>query len=397
MSEWEVRPIEELVSLVSSGGTPRAGDPRYYAESGTPFLKIDDITRASGRFVDEAEQSITHLALDESAAKIFPVGTVLVTMYGTMGVTKTLRAPMATNQAIAALVPPFRCDPDYLAHALCFHRAGLERLAAQTTQPNLSGRIIRRFMLPVPPLEEQRRIAEILDTIDETIQASERVIAKLRFAHAALQQHLVPTRVDSGVEEALLGALIDPRRPIVYGILMPGQHVIGGVPVIKVKDVKDGEIASKQTLLHASPLIDQHYERSRVREGDILFTIRGSVGRTAVVSESHDGANITQDTARIAVSGVNRSYLLAAMDSERFVKFVDVHTIGQAVQGINLRELRRAPILLIGREEQEIAGAALDGSGASISAECERLEKLRQLRSGLAADLLSGRVRTVVV
>ena len=135
MSDWESLPIEELVASVSSGGTPRAGDPRYYAESGTPFLKIDDISRCAGRFVDKAEQSITHLALAESAAQIFPAGTILVTMYGTMGVTKTLRAPMATNQAIAALVPPFRCDPNYLAHALSFRRAGLEALAAQTTQP----------------------------------------------------------------------------------------------------------------------------------------------------------------------------------------------------------------------------------------------------------------------
>ena len=119
------------------------------------------------------------------------------------------------------------------------------------------------------------------------------------------------------------------------------------------------------------------------------------MGRTAIVPESHDGANITQDTARIAANGVNRSYLVAVMATERFARFVGVHTIGQAVKGINLRELRRAPIPLVGRDEQEIAGAALDGSIASIGAECERLEKLRLLRTGLAADLLAGQVRTV--
>ena len=247
----------------------------------------------------------------------------------------------------------------------------------------------------LPPLEEQRRIAEILDTIDETIQATERVIAKLRFAHEALQQYLVPRRLDDGVEEVLLSRLVDPDRPIVYGILMPGEHVNEGVPVIKVKDIKDGKIGAVRTLLHTSPLIDRQYARSRVRKGDVLFTIRGSVGRTAVVPESHDGFNITQDTARIAVSGVNWSYLVAAMATEWFTKYVDVHTIGQAVKGINLRELRRAPIPLIGHDEQEIAGAALDVSLASISAECARLDKLRLLRTGLTTDLLSGRVRTV--
>ena len=195
LSEWKTQPIEELVAKVSSGGTPTAGDPRYYAEFGTPFLKIDDITKSNGRFVEKAEQSITDLALEESAAKVFPAGTVLVTMYGTMGVTKTLRSPMATNQAIAALVPPFRCDPDYLAHALSLRRAGLERLAAQTTQPNISGTIIRRYRLPVPPLEEQRLIAEILDTANSAIQQSEAELAKLRELRAGVAADLLSGRV----------------------------------------------------------------------------------------------------------------------------------------------------------------------------------------------------------
>ena len=270
-----------------------------------------------------------------------------------------------------------------------------ERNSIGTRMPRTSWRAVLQAPVWLPPLEEQRRIAEILDTIDETIQATDRFIAKLRLAHEALQQHLVPKRLDSGVEEVPLISLVDQDRPIVYGILMPGEHVYKGVPVIKVKDIKDGKIGAVRTLLHTSPLIDRQYVRSRVRTGDVLFTIRGSVGRTAVVPESHDGFNITQDTARIAVSGVNRSYLVAAIGTEWFTRYVDVHTIGQAVKGINLRELRRAPIPLIGYDEQEIAGARLDVSLALIDAASAQLDKLRLLRIGLAADLLSGCVRTV--
>ena len=297
------------------------------------------------------------------------------------------------------LRPDPSADCRFVYHMLdnLYQQPRIWQVQQQTTGIiNLKVKDYLQLRVPVPPLEEQRRIAEILDTIDETIQATERVIAKLRSAHEALQQQLVPQRARDGVRETRLGALIDPERPIVYGILMPGEHVIGGVPVIKVKDIKDGRIANKRALLHTSQLIDRQYSRSRVRKGDILFTIRGSVGRTAVVLEAHDGANITQDTARIAVTSVNRSYLVAAMATERVTRFIDVHTIGQAVKGVNLRELRRAPILLIGRDEQEIAGAVLDDSIASISVECGRLEKLRLLRTGLSADLLSGRVRTVV-
>jgi type I restriction enzyme S subunit len=395
MGEWPVAAVEDLVSNVSSGGTPKAGDPRYYADDGVPFLKIDDLTRAEGRFVSRSGEYITEAGLRESAAKVFPAGTVLITMYGTMGLTKTLTRPMATNQAIAALTPPFVCDGGYLAHALSYRRASLERMAAQTTQPNISGTIVRRFSLPVPPLEEQRRIAEILDTIDETVQATARVIAKLETAHEGLRRELVPERLDDGAEEVLLGDLIDPSRPIVYGILMPGDHVNGGVPVIKVKDIRGGAIADRRTLLHTSHQIDEQYARSRVREGDLLFTIRGTVGRMAFVPAPLDGANITQDTARLAIDGVNRSFLLAAMTADRFRQFVDVHTIGQAVQGINLRELRQAPVLLLPPDQQELVGATLDDSLGLIDAERRSLQKLRLLRSGIGADLLSGRVRTV--
>ena len=288
-------------------------------------------------------------------------------------------------------------SPEYLRHSLLSSNTTqqINRLSHGSIMAGLSSKVVRRVRLFVPPLEEQRRIAEILDAIDETIQATERVITKLRHAHAALQQQIVLRWNNGSVDEALLGALIDPNRPIVYGILMPGEHEEGGVPVVKVRDIKDGEIASKQSLLHTSPLIDQQYMRSRVRKGDILFTIRGTVGRTAIVPESLDGANITQDTARLSAVGVNRSYLIAAMSTEKFTRFVGVHTIGQAVKGINLRELRRAPIPLIGRDEQEIAGSVLDGSIELIDAQGERLKKLRLLRTGLAADLLSGRVRTV--
>ena len=270
-----------------------------------------------------------------------------------------------------------------------------ERNSIGTGMPRTSWHAVCQAPVWIPSMEEQQRIAAILDKIDETIQVTERVITKLRLAHEALQQQLVPKPTSDGVEMARLGALVDPKRPIVYGILMPGEHVIGGVPVIKVKDITNGKIANRPTLLHTSPLIDQQYERSRVRKGDLLFTIRGSVGRTAIVPESHDGANITQDTARIAVTGVHRSYLAAVMATETFARYVGVHTIGQAVKGINLRELRRAPIPLVTRREQEIAGAAFEDSTAAQRAERDRLNKLRVLRAGLEADLLSGQLRTV--
>ena len=392
MSEWEVRPIEELVSLVSSGGTPRAGDRRYYAESGTPFLKIDDITRASSRFVDEAEQSITHLALDESAAKIFPVGTVLVTMYGTMGVTKTLRAPMATNQAIAALVPPFRCDTDYLAHALSFHRAGLERLAAQTTQPNLSGTIIRRFMLPVPPLEEQRRIAEILDTIDETIQATERVVAKLQRADSAA----LTESVDFGRNETQLG---DVCSLLQDGTHLPPPRTSEGPLLLSVQNLRGGELRPSARDTHIPEAFWRGTRRALpIESGDICLAVVGTLGKLGVVPP--DLPPFTVQRSLTVLRGdpmrIRNDYLFAVMRHGEFQRRLWQRANQTAQPGVYLGELRTIGVPSPPLDEQRRVAEILDTIGETIRANEERRDKLRKVRSGLAADLLSGRVRTVV-
>jgi type I restriction enzyme S subunit len=243
--------------------------------------------------------------------------------------------------------------------------------------------------------EDQRRIAEVLDTVDDAIRAAERVLDKLIVGRAGLRRDLVPHQPVDDVTEVELESVIDPDRPIVSGILLPGDLVDGGVPVIGVQDIEDGTISGRRSLLHTGRAIETRTARSRIAEGDLLFTIRGAVGQMAIVPASLDSANITRDTARLAPRGVDPSYLLAAMHAERFRRFVGVNTVGQAVKSINLRALRRSPVLLVPRERQAVVGRALDDADRLIEVESERLSVLRATRSGLASDLLSGRVKVM--
>ena len=395
MPDWESRRIEELVSLVSSGGTPRARDSRYYSDSGTPFLKIDDVTKSRGRFVDTAEQSITRLALEESAAKVFPAGTVLVTMYGTMGVTKTLSVPMATNQAIAALVPPFRCDPDYLALALSFRRTDLERLAAQTTQPNISGTIIRRFRLPVPPLEEQRRIVEILDTADETIQATERIIAKLDTISTALDEASL-SRLGTG-DLVRLGE----ECRVLGGKRLPAGHSYSPTPTqyryLRVVDFYKRNV-DYQSLAALSESTFEALSRYEIRSGELFISIAGSIGHVGVNQPPKGMTTIlTENAARIVPSGSLVPGFLALQMNSPAVKEQVRAEIGTG-GGVPKLALHRVANIRISCPEISIQKevAQLHEVGRETrDAETRKLDKLRKLRAGLAADLLSGRVRTM--
>lgn len=153
-----------------------------------------------------------------------------------------------------------------------------------------------------------------------------------------------------------LGSLVDADAPIIYGILMPGDDVPGGIPVVKVRNFEDGRLDLSR-LLRTKPEIDAAYQRSRLREGDLLLSIRGTTGLVATVPADVDGGNITQDSARIRIRdrGV-RDYVVHALSSPFVQRQIALHTVGQAVKGINVASVRQLliPIPHEARRRDEI-------------------------------------------
>src|SRR5207247_1331925 len=118
--------------------------------------------------------------------------------------------------------------------------------------------------------------------------------------HVDVLERAAAARLFSGsFAERRLADVVDPERPIRYGILMPKEDVPDGVLYVRVRDYPKGvvEIAG---LRRTTPEIAQQYKRASLRPGDVLVSIRGTYGRVAVVPPELDGANITQDTARVA-------------------------------------------------------------------------------------------------
>ncbi|TVT67640.1 MAG: restriction endonuclease subunit S [Pseudomonas sp.] len=266
-------------------------------------------------------------------------------------------------------------------------------------------------------LAEQSVIAQLLDTLDTAIRETEALIDKLKAVKQGLLHDLLTRGIDADgqlrppqseapqlYKESPLGwipneweavelnQLIDPKRPVVYGILMPGYGHPGGVPVVKVKDIFDGKIHLNDLLL-TSPQIDREYSRSRLKAGDLLFTIRGTVGRTAFVPPVLDSANITQDTARLAVTGTDARFLRAYLGMAVPSRFIATHTLGVAVQGINLRDVRRIPIARPSALEAKAIADEIQSQERRLESESLSVAKLRLAKAGLLDDLLTGRVR----
>lgn len=153
-------------------------------------------------------------------------------------------------------------------------------------------------------------------------------------------------------EIAVLRDICVPGRPITYGILKPGPELEEGVPYIRVADFPGNKL-NMTNIKKTSTEIDQQFKRARLIENDLLLSIRGSVGRLIKIPATLEGANITQDTARLSISPLVSTdfvyWVLLAGSTQRRMKNA---TRGVAVRGINIGDVRALQIPLPAREEQ---------------------------------------------
>lgn len=258
-------------------------------------------------------------------------------------------------------------------------------------------------------LDNQDAKCDLFDAVDAAIDATRGVIERTRRLKTAVLQDLLTRGLPGQHSEfrevkglgqvprawkiTPLAKLIDSDRPICYGILMPGRGHPGGVPVVKVKDLADGRINLDDILL-TTPDLDDEYKRSRLRQGDVLVSIRGTTGRIAFVpAELHNG-NITQDTARLSISDkCVRDFVFYCLQTREHQAYIQHHTIGQAVKGINISEVRKIPIPLPGADERQPIVQMLRALDRRVESEQATLAQLTNEKIALSQALLTGRVR----
>ncbi|WP_420446906.1 restriction endonuclease subunit S [Candidatus Poriferisodalis sp.] len=309
---------------------------------------------------------------------------------------------------VIILRPAIEINSSFLGHvADCTSsRIQKSRLGRGSTVIHIYDEELRDLVIPVPPPEEQRQIAKILDTVDDTIKATDRVIAKLVAARVGLlREQLAPGMTDSPppdwevvrVEE-LLGHRSPAMRSGPFGsFLLASELVNEGVPLLGIDNVQREHFVADYRRF-VTP--DKSYElrRYRVRPRDIMITIMGTVGRCCVVPDSIGEAVSSKHVWTLTLDQERYLPELACLQMN-YAPWVLAHFCrdeqGGIMSAIRSETLRSLRLPTPPMAEQRRMWAMLRALARRIEAEAESLSKLRELRSGLAADLLSGRVRTV--
>ena len=376
MSEWPMVKLGELGKW-AAGGTPSRLKAEYFGGI-IPWASIADLNDG---FVSMTMESITELGLQNSSAKIYPKGSILIAMYGSIGKLGINVVPMASNQAIACFMPNETLERDYAFWALYSLRSELIMIGRGGTQKNIGQGILKEQKIPLPPLGEQKRIAEILGGVSKAIHAVEQQLQLVESVCVNSFERKFNLEMQNGARDA--SSIADFIESTQYGTSKKAKED-GDIPILRMGNVTySGKI--DMTDLKYIDLDERELEKFSLKNGDLLFNRTNSaelVGKTAVFESFSDQiisyagylvrARVNADSNPYYVSGY-----LNSPSGKAQLRLRAKAIVGMA--NINAREFLSLEIPAATKEEQ--------GEFAHLFEKCEKIRHLLHRKLSLLQEL----------
>lgn len=186
MNKWKPHKLSEIGSVVG-GATPSTTVDAYY-NGDIPWLTPKDLSDFHERYIERGERNITKSGLNSCSAQLLPAGSVLFSSRAPIGYVAIAKNPIATNQGFKSIIPnPEKVDSLFLYYLLKYNKDNIEAMGSGTTFKEVSGATMKNIEVYLPEdLDEQRRIAEILGSLDDKIELNRRINANLEAQAQAL-------------------------------------------------------------------------------------------------------------------------------------------------------------------------------------------------------------------
>ncbi|WP_454846561.1 restriction endonuclease subunit S [Pseudomonas farris] len=415
-NQFPLTPLHELTLRITDGShfSPTPQEYGYLIanvkDMKSGFIDFNSCTRMS-------EASYREL---KSTGCTIRNGNVLLSKDGTVGrvVVYQQNDEIGALSSICIIEPSDKLLPAFLGHALqsdiCIKQ--FENFMSGSAIRRLVLRDIRAIEVPNPSIEEQVAIAQVLDTLDTAIRETESIIDKLKVIKQGLLQDLLTRGVDAngelrppqseapqlykdsplgwtpkewdiGTTESYLNRIIDYRGKT-------PEKTESGIPLITARNVRLGYIDSEPCEFIAHEDFDRWMTRGIPQKGDILFTTEAPLGNLAQIETDNRLAFAQRVIILQAGPRIINTFLKYFMLGQMFRSRLFALGSGSTVEGIQQSTFRR--LLITVPEslfEQEIIIQKLTEMDSKINSESKYAAKLKQTKSGLMNDLLTGHVR----
>lgn len=391
--DWEIDIIGNLCKT-ASGGTPSRSNLSFYNGD----IKWFTTGELNDGYLYDSIEHINKEALNNSSAKLFDTGTVLMVMYGaTIGKLGVLTQAATTNQACCAFEHSSILSL-YLFYYLLFKRKAIIELGCGAGQPNISQDIIKSILLFYPSnKEEQQRIVTCLNDIDTLLSILDKKIEKKNLIkQGALQQLLTGEKRLEGFNKPWIEKRLGDMSTMNSGGT-PSSKVQafynGGIPFLSISDMtaQGKYIYSTEKKISELGLINS--SARIVNKGTILYAMYASLGKCSI---SAIKMAISQ-----AVLGINvNTAILDNVFLYYYLSFIEnkVVAMGQTGTQSNLsKELVQNFVLKIPVDltEQIAIATILSDMDAEIEALETKRSKYEQVKQGMMQQLLTGKIRLI--
>lgn len=279
-----------------------------------------------------------------------------------------------------------------------------------TNLANLSSAALRDLDVPLPPLPEQHRIVEALEThftrLDAAVATLKRVRAGLKRYRAAVLQSAVEGRLGiapstrghlpAGWRIQTIDELSDPGRRATYGVIKLGDEVRDGVPTLRTSNVRPLRL-DVEGVKRIAPHLSGEYRRTILRGGEVLVAVRGTLGGVVVAPAACTGWNVSREVAVVALRDPQLARVVALfLSSPKLQLWLNSRTRGIAYTGINIATLKEAPIPIPPEDQRdrivEAAEQALSiGAAADVQIDATEV-RIARLRQSLLRVAFDGRL-----
>ena len=385
----QIAKLGDIVKI-TSGGTPLRNRMEYYQNGNVPWIKTGDL---KVKELTEVNDYITELGLNNSSAKLFPINTVLVAMYGaTIGACSIMKIEASTNQACAALLPADKVNHEYLYYYLKSIKQKLINQGVGGGQPNISATILKNTDIWLPAYNTQLHIANILSKAENLISQRKESIRLLdEYLKSVFLEMFGDPATNSKKWELL--TLKDVCSKIQDGTHFSPPITNEGRPYITAKHVRENKID-----FWANPWFiseESHraiYKRCNPVKGDVLYIKDGATTGYAAINQYDFEFSMLSSLALLKVNEkiINAEYLVSWLNNPNAKASILTNMAGGAIKRLTLTKINALPILLPPLELQTQFAQIVEKIEALKAQYQQSLQELENLYGSLSQKAFKG-------
>ena len=401
--DWEVIKICDICEVV--GGSTPSTNVKQFWNGGIHWAIPTDITKLKGKIISSTEKAITEKGLSNCAARILPVGSILLTSRATIGECAINSKPMATNQGFASLICKDRVYNWFVFYRIKYMRKDIETLGSGSTFNEVSKKNIRELKIPIPPLSEQKKIAEILISVDEAIDKKQEIIGKTKMLKKGLMQELLThgightkfkkTEIGEIPVDWEVVKIQDVCEKAEYGYTESAIEKLVGPKFLRISDIQNGNVNWENVpFCHCPNLIKEKY---LLKPGDILFTRTGATtGKSYIIKRCPEAVFASYLIRIVTKERINSYFLFFVFNSFIYWRQIKEQIGGSAQGGVNASSLSSIKVPLPPLSEQKKIAEILTSVDEEIEKEMAQKERIENIKKGLMQVLLTGKIRVKI-